>query len=64
MTAANRHCASPLPTLATWALWLLSALLLVFVVAVPMDVTQQLVFPACCSRWRWRCATAAGGWSS
>ncbi|XHI63619.1 Cellulose synthase catalytic subunit [UDP-forming] [Xanthomonas euvesicatoria] len=44
MTAANRHCASPLPTLATWALWLLGALLLVFVVAVSMDVTQQLVF--------------------
>ncbi|ATB59963.1 putative cellulose synthase catalytic subunit [Xanthomonas citri pv. fuscans] len=44
MTAASRRSASPLPTLATWALWLLGALLLVFVVAVPMDVTQQLVF--------------------
>ncbi len=40
MTAASRRSASPLPTLATWALWLLGALLLVFVVAVPMDVTQ------------------------
>ncbi|WP_126968304.1 UDP-forming cellulose synthase catalytic subunit [Xanthomonas arboricola] len=44
MTAASRRSGSPLPALATWALWLLGGLLLVFVVAVPMDVTQQLVF--------------------
>ncbi|KRG45564.1 cellulose synthase [Stenotrophomonas panacihumi] len=35
-----------LPRLATWTLWLLGALLLVFVVAVPMDVAQQMIFSA------------------
>jgi len=35
-----------LPRLATWTLWLLGALLLVFVVAVPMDVVQQITFSA------------------
>ncbi|MBB4127999.1 cellulose synthase (UDP-forming) [Xanthomonas translucens] len=31
-------------TLATWSLWALGALLLVFVVAIPMDVPQQMLF--------------------
>lgn len=34
----------PMHTLATWSLWTLGALLLVFVVAIPMDVPQQMLF--------------------
>jgi cellulose synthase (UDP-forming) len=46
MTAAVTRPRSALPGLATWALWLLGALLLGFVVAVPMDVPQQMLFSA------------------
>lgn len=46
MTAAVSRRRSVLPRLATWSLWLLGILLLVFVVAVPMEVVQQLVFSA------------------
>ncbi|HEY0333109.1 MAG TPA: UDP-forming cellulose synthase catalytic subunit [Stenotrophomonas sp.] len=44
--ASVPRAGSLLPRLATWSLWLVGALLLVFVVAVPMDVTQQLIFSA------------------
>ncbi len=46
MTAALIRPRSVLPKLATWGLWLFGALLLVFVVAVPMDVAQQMIFSA------------------
>ncbi len=51
---------SPLPRLATWTLWLLGALLLVFVVAVPMDVVQQMVFSAVLFVVAW-CLRRRGG---
>lgn len=45
MSAASASRAGqPMHTLATWSLWALGALLLVFVVAIPMDVPQQLLF--------------------
>ncbi|MBB5884919.1 UDP-forming cellulose synthase catalytic subunit [Xanthomonas sp. LMG 8992] len=45
MSAASAsHAARPLHVLANWSLWLLGAVLLVFVVAIPMDVPQQLLF--------------------
>ncbi|MFC3657741.1 UDP-forming cellulose synthase catalytic subunit [Xanthomonas hyacinthi] len=45
MSAASAsRTGQPMHTLATWSLWALGALLLVFVVAIPMDVPQQLLF--------------------
>lgn len=46
MTAAVSRRRSVLPKLATWSLWLLGTVLLVFVVAVPMEVAQQAIFSA------------------
>lgn len=45
MSAASAsRTGQPMHTLATWSLWALGALLLVFVVAIPMDVPQQMLF--------------------
>lgn len=45
MSAASAsRTGQPMHTLATWSLWTLGALLLVFVVAIPMDVPQQMLF--------------------
>ncbi|WP_369934176.1 UDP-forming cellulose synthase catalytic subunit [Xanthomonas tesorieronis] len=45
MSAASAsRTGQPMHTLATWSLWALGALLLLFVVAIPMDVPQQMLF--------------------
>jgi cellulose synthase (UDP-forming) len=45
MSAASAsRTGRPMHTLANWSLWVLGASLLVFVVAIPMDVPQQMLF--------------------